>query len=67
MGEDIKSEIKLELDAIVHETKATEASKINFIKEIKNGLGEEIKKTRGVRVIKRPWYIRFFKKLLTNF
>lgn len=42
-----------------------------FIGEIKNGLGTEIKKRSNKPIfIKRPWYYKvkmFFKKIFTNF
>ena len=45
--------------------------KTQFINELKNGLGEEIKEQGGkIVLIKRPWYYKlktFFKKIFTKF
>lgn len=49
----------------------TELRKAQFIEEIKNGLGAEIKlNPRKIRVIKKPWYVKFkniLAKLFTKF
>jgi hypothetical protein len=46
------------------ETKNTDVLKAQFIREIKNGLGEEIKKNpKGFKVLKQTWYQKLFTKL----
>ncbi len=48
----------------------TALSKVGFISEIKNGLGNDIKVKKGYRVIKLTWkqkLIRFLKKLFKIF
>lgn len=49
----------------------TESKKAQFINEVKNGLGKEIKANpRAVKIIKKPWEIRvkmFLKKIFTKF
>lgn len=49
----------------------TALKKVQFINEIKGGLGTEIKNNpRGVKVIKKSWTQRFFnniKKIFTKF
>lgn len=65
------SEIKLEIEGFKKETEATTASKNNFIREIKTGLGSEIKQ-KGGRVIvhKKTKYQKltdWFKKIFTKF
>ena len=67
----IKKEIEDELYGLVKETKATDSSKLKFISEIKNGLGEEIKNNPNkVRVIKKTNFEKLkglIKKALTIF
>ncbi len=49
----------------------TAQKKVQFIQEIKNGLGDEIIKNKGnIRLVKKPWYMKisiFLKKLFTKF
>lgn len=49
----------------------TALKKVQFIKEIRSGLGTEMKETKGkIKIIKKPWYkklILFLKKLFTKF
>lgn len=49
----------------------TRIAKTKFIDEMKQGLGEEIRKNPNtVTFIKKPWYVRlgsFFKSLFTKF
>lgn len=49
----------------------TALKKVQFIKEIRSGLGAEIKQTKGkINIIKKPWYKKlglFLKKLFTKF
>jgi hypothetical protein len=56
---------------MVKETKSTESGKLEFIKEIKTGLGSEIKEKGGrVTIIKKTRYEKFmiwFKKIFTKF
>ena len=69
--EELAAEIKFELKEMVKETKATESSKIEFIKELKSGLGSEIKQMGGrVTIIKKTKYENFMiwvKKIFTTF
>ena len=63
--------IDREIKQIENEMKAdlfmTEIRKKNFIGDLKNGLGEEIKKNPNqVKIVKQPWYKKisnFFKKV----
>lgn len=68
---EIISEIKLEIEGFKKETEATTASKNNFIKEIKAGLGSEIKQKGGrVIVVKKTKYQKmtdWLKKIFTKF
>jgi hypothetical protein len=69
--EELAAEVKFELKELVKETKATETSKIEFIKEIKAGLGSEMKKKGGcVTIIKKTRYEKFIdwlKRIFTKF
>jgi hypothetical protein len=64
-------EIKLERENMVKETIATAVSKVSFVKELKQGLGAEIKANGGkVTVIKKTRYQKFMvwlKKIFTKF
>ena len=57
--------------SMVKETKSTESGKLEFIKEIKTGLGSEIKEKGGrVTIIKKTRYEKFMiwvKKIFTKF
>jgi hypothetical protein len=68
---EIISEIKLEIEGFKKETEATTASKNNFIKEIKSGLGSEIKQKGGrVMVVKKTKFQKmtdWLKKIFTKF
>jgi hypothetical protein len=63
--------IDREIKQIENEMKAdlfmTEIRKKKFIGDLKNGLGEEIKKNPNqVKIVKQPWYKKvsiFFKKV----
>lgn len=69
--EELAAEIKFELKEMVKETKATDSSKLEFIKNIKSGLGSEIKQKGGrVTIIEKTRYEKFmiwFKKIFTKF
>jgi len=69
--EDIISEIKLIKKEIISDKYSTARDKVNFINEIKNGLGKEIKETGSkVKIIKKSWLERFManiKKIFTKF
>jgi hypothetical protein len=69
--EELAAEVKFELKELVKETKATESSKIEFIKNLKSGLGSEIKQKGGrVTIIKKTRYQKFMiwlKKIFTKF
>jgi hypothetical protein len=69
--EELSAEITFELKSMVKETKSTESGKLEFIKEIKTGLGSEIKEKGGrVTIIKKTRYEKFmiwFKKIFTKF
>ena len=69
--EELAAEVTFELKAMVKETKATESGKLEFIKEIKTGLGSEIKEKGGrVTIIKKTKYEKFMiwlKKIFTKF
>jgi RNA-binding protein YhbY len=69
--EELSAELKFELKEMVKETKATESTKIEFIKELKSGLGSEMKQIVGrVTVIKKTRYEKFMvwlKKIFTKF
>jgi hypothetical protein len=69
--EELAAEVKFELKELVKETKATESSKIEFIKNLKSGLGSEIKQKGGrVTIIKKTRYENFIiwlKKIFTTF
>ena len=74
--------MKITNDMISNELDATEKAnnlekyktalkKAEFINELKNGLGKEIKKKPNqITFIKKPWYYKlkmFFKKIFTRF
>ena len=67
--------INREIKQIENEMKGdlfmTEIRKKRFISDLKNGLGEEIKKNPSkVKIIKQPWYKKFLniiKKIFTKF
>ena len=69
--EELAAEVTFELKAMVKETKATESGKLEFIKDIKAGLGSEIKEKGGrVTIIKKTKYEKFMiwlKKIFTKF
>ena len=69
--EELSAEITFELKSMVKENKSTESGKIEFIKEIKTGLGSEIKEKGGrVTIIKKTRYEKFMiwvKKIFTKF
>jgi len=69
--EELAAEITFELKERVKETKATETKKLEFIKEIKTGLGSEIKNKGGrVTIIKKTRYEKFMvwlRKIFTKF
>jgi len=70
-NEELVSEIRFELKEMVKETKATEASKHEFIKQLKSGLGSEMKQKGGhVTIIQKTRKEKFFiwlKKIFTKF
>lgn len=57
-------------DALLEKYK-TALKKTQFLNEIKNGLGEELKKNpSGVKIIKKTWFQKFMlnlKKIFTKF
>lgn len=57
------SKIDQELKTTENDVKAmkykTALSKVRFINELKDGLGEDIKKGRGFRMVKVPWKVKF--------
>jgi hypothetical protein len=61
-------DVKAEIEANKEKTRI---AKLRFIGEIKEGLGEEIRKNPNtVTFIKKPWYVKFghfFKRLFTKF
>lgn len=60
----IDKEIDDERKAMLAETYRTALTKVNFINELKAGLGEEIKKNPNkVRIIKRTRFERFILSL----
>jgi hypothetical protein len=67
----ISSEIDATEKAISLEKHKTQLKKSEFIREIKNGLGKEIKSNPNtIKVIKKPWYTRlklFLAKIFTRF
>ena len=69
--EELAAEITFELKERVKETKATETRKLEFIKEIKTGLGSEMKNKGGrVTIIKKTRYEKFIvwlRKIFTKF
>lgn len=69
--EELAAEIKFELKEMVKETKATDSSKLEFIKNIKSGLGSEMKQKGGrVTIIEKTRYEKFMiwlKKIFTKF
>lgn len=71
MSKQLNREVdKLEKDILVEKYK-TSLKKMEFINEIKQGLGEEIKKNpNNVKIIKKTWSQKirlFFVKLFTKF
>lgn len=68
---EIDLEIKTEKEAMLKETIATAVSKVAFVKEIKKGLGSEIKTKGGAVTIieKTKWekFIIWLKKIFTKF
>lgn len=71
MSKQLNREVdKLEKDMLVEKYK-TSLKKMEFINEIKQGLGEEIKKNpNNVKIIKKTWSQKirlFFVKLFTKF
>lgn len=69
--EELVAETRFELKEMVKEIKATETSKNQFIKELKSGLGSEIKQKGGrVTIIKKTRYEKFviwLRKIFTKF
>lgn len=69
--EELAAEVRFELNERVKETKATDTGKVEFIKEIKSGLGTQIKQKGGrVTVIKKTRYQKFMSwltKIFTKF
>lgn len=63
MGNREEWELELEKRKIVQEALITEHKKNRFIKEIKNGLGEEIIKEPN-KVYKKPSFWEKFKKVV---
>ena len=67
----ISNEIEATEKAIELEKHKTHLKKSEFIREIKNGLGNEIKSNpNAIKVIKKPWYKRlkmFLAKIFTRF
>jgi hypothetical protein len=68
---EIGLEIKLEREKMMKETIATAVSKVSFVKELKQGLGDEIKTKGGrVTIIKKTRYQKFMiwlRKIFTKF
>jgi hypothetical protein len=66
----LDEELHYEKLMLKRETKNTDVYKAQFIREMKNGLGEEIKKNpKGFKVLKQTWYQKLFanlKKILTK-
>jgi hypothetical protein len=69
--EELVAEVKFELKEMVRETKAVEVGKINFVNEIKSGLGQKIKNNpRGIKIIEKKWYEKLgllVKNIFTKF
>lgn len=69
--EELAAELEFELNGMVKETKSTETSKREFIKEIKSGLGYEIKQKGGrvtiIEKTKTQKFISWLKKIFTKF
>lgn len=67
----INKEIKQAENKIMADMLITEIKKKKFINELKNGLGEEIKKNKNEIIInKKPLYVKFFsffKRFLKTF
>jgi hypothetical protein len=60
----LDEELHYEKLMLKRETKNTDVFKAQFIREMKNGLGEEIKKNpKGFKVLKQTWYQKLFTKL----
>jgi hypothetical protein len=70
-SDSISGEIKKTENIINASKYKTALDKVSFINEIRNGLGDEIKKNpSGVTIIKKPWYTKFglfLKKIFTKF
>jgi hypothetical protein len=63
----IDREIELEEKEILRDKFVSALKKTQFVNELKNGLGYEIKKNpRGVKIIKKPKY-KIFLNWLKNF
>ena len=57
---DFKKDLEFELKEIIKDRQTTNLKRIQFIEEIKNGLGEEIKKNpNGFKIIKKTKFQRF--------
>ena len=69
--EELAAEVKFELKELVKETKATESSKIEFIKELKSGLGSEMKQKGGrvtiIQKTRKEKFMIWLKKIFTKF
>jgi hypothetical protein len=67
----ISKELTVSENEVKLEAFKTELKKTQFIEEIRNGLGTEIKlNPRMVKVIKKPWHVKlknFLGKLFTKF
>lgn len=68
---DFKKELEFELREIVKDKQTTKLKHNQFIDEIKNGLGEEIKKNpNGFKLVKKTRFERFklwLSKFFTKF
>jgi hypothetical protein len=71
MGKLIEREFKISQNEILAAKHRTEREKQGLIRELKMGLGDEMKKNPGkVFVIKKTWYQRlslFLKRIFTKF
>ena len=69
--DEVRAEIKAERKAMVKETISTAVNKVSFIKEMKEGLGKEIKNKGGsVKIVektKKEKFIIWLKKIFTKF
>jgi len=67
----LSKELQVSENEVKLEKFKTELKKKQFIEEIKNGLGAEIKlNPRTIRIIKKPWSVKlknFLGKIFTKF